>query len=989
MTSLRSIRPPKEPLSFKTFFELMAVKVNEILLVSSPYDAFIMEEDGRLAQRIIQEYQGLNLSRPPRVTWVSTAQEALAALARTPFDIVITMPRVDDMDAFDFGHSVKQTHPALPVFLLTHNTNSVIVNQLNARCADQEAIDRVFVWNGNSDLFLALIKNVEDRLNVAHDTARAQVRVVLLVEDSPIYRSLLLPLLYKEIVSQTQSIISSSLNEDHRILRMRARPKILLAQNYQEAVELYQQVKPYLLTVFSDVRFPRDGQMDAEAGFALLKMIRADSPEVPLMMLSTEAKHRERALDLPAVFLDKNAPSMGREIREFFVNHLGFGDFVFRRPDGREVARAANLREMERVLPQVSEESVLYHARRNDFSTWLMARCEIRLASYLRPLQAGDFESAHSLKAYLIACIQDRRRRRQRGIITEFSPRTYDPDMEFLKLGKGSLGGKARGLAFLSTLCRENDELADQFPEVDIIIPQTVVLGTEWFDLFMERSALGAKDYSALSDGDIAREFLAAEFPQELRQNLGLLLSHVTHPLAVRSSSLLEDAQFRPCAGLYNTYMLPNNHPDPEVRLSQLIQAIQLVYASTFQAPARAFAQSSLHRTEAEKMAVIIQKLTGQAHDGYFYPAIGGVAQSHNFYPIGRMRPEDGVVHVALGLGRMVVEGGHALRFAPPYPQLMPHFSTVEDILNNAQRHFYALRMEAPDPPPSVMATESIVRLSVDDAAHHPPVKFLSSSYDPVDHRIREGAGSRGYPVVTMARILKYELFPLAAILTRILALGRRGMAGPVEVEFAVNPALREGQRATFALLQIRPMALCQANLQVTVSPEEIATAKLYSDMAMGGSSMAPVTDIVYVDPETFDPARTQAIAGEIRGINQTLAAAQRKYLLIGPGRWGSADRWLGIPVIWDDISAVSTIVETAFANFRADPSQGSHFFHNITSLGINYLTLGAARNGRLDWSWLKAFPVVQQSEHVKHAHLLIPATLKVDGQQSLAVLMA
>jgi len=988
MTTAFPIRPPKEPLSFKTFFELMARKVNEILLVSSPYDAFIMEEDGRLAQRIIREYQGLNLSRPPRVIWVSTAKEALTALARTQFDIVITMPRVDDMDAFDFGREVKKAHPGLPVFLLAHNTNSVIVNLLNKRCADQSAIDRVFVWNGNSDLFLALIKHVEDRMNVVRDTSRARVRVVLLVEDSPIYRSILLPLLYKEIVSQTQNLISSSLNEDHRILRMRARPKILVAQNYEEAVEIYRQVKPYLLTVFSDARYPRHNQMDSAAGFALLEMIRADSPEVPLMMLSTEAGNRQRAVRLPAVFVDKRSSAMGRDIRAFFVNYLGFGDFVFRRPDGREVGRAASLREMERILPDISDDSVMYHALRNDFSTWLMARCEIRLASYLRPLAATDFESADALKNYLIACIKDRRRRRQQGIVTEFSPRTYDADIEFLKVGKGSMGGKARGLAFLSSLCRENDDLQQQFPDVDIVIPQTVVVGTGGFDSFMEAGGLGRQDYSALSDAEIAALFLTAAFPADLRRDLGLLLDQVTHPLAVRSSSLLEDAQFRPCAGLYHTFMLPNNHPDPEMRLEQLIQAIKLVYASTFQASARTFAQSSLHRTEEEKMAVIIQKLTGRRHGDYFYPALAGVAQSHNYYPIGRMQPEDGVVHLALGLGRMVVEGGHTLRFAPPYPQFMPHFSTVEDILENAQRHFYALRMDQPDPPPRVMAADSVVRLDVDAAADHPAVKYLSSTYYPGDNRIREGAAPGGYPVVTMARVLKHQAVPLADILTRVLALGRMGMAGPVEVEFAVNPALGRGQRTTFALLQIRPMALCQANLQISMDDNEIGRARIYSQMALGGSTLSEVTDIVFVDPHNFEPARTKAIAGEIHGINQTIAAAGRQYLLIGPGRWGSADRWLGIPVIWDDISAVDTMVETAFANFKADPSQGSHFFHNITSLGINYLTIGSAGNGHIDWTWLQALPVATRTRHVKHVHLREPATLKLDGRRSRALLV-
>ena len=988
MTATLPIRPPQEPLSFKTFFELMARKVNEILLVSSPYDAFIMEEDGRIAQQIIREYQGLNLSRPPRMTWVATAKEALTALERTRFDIVITMPRVDDMDAFEFGRQVKQARPGLPVFLLTHNTGGVIIDLLNKQCGDRSAIDRVYVWNGNSDIFLALIKNVEDRMNAGPDTDRAWVRVVLLVEDSPIYRSLLLPLLYKEIVSQTQALIGSSLNEDHRILRMRARPKILVAQSYEEAAELYQQYKSYLLTVISDARYPYKGRMDPQAGFALLEMVHDGSPEVPLMMVSTEERNRKRAVGVPAVFVNKQAPSMGRDIRAFFVNYLGFGDFVFRRSDGQEVGRASSLREMEQILPDISDGSVYYHALRNDFSTWLMARCEIRLASYLRPLQATDFSSAGELKKYLIACIKDRRRRRQRGIVTEFSPQTYDAEIEFLKVGKGSMGGKARGLAFLSTLCRENDAIQEEFPEVEIKIPQTFVVGTDGFDAFIEAGGLGRLNYRHVSDDEIAHHFLGSPFPDDLSRDLRLLLEQVTHPLAVRSSSLLEDAQYRPGAGLYTTYMLPNTHPDLEVRLEQLVQAVKLVYASTFQAPARTFAQFSLHRTEAEKMAVIIQKLTGRRYGDYFYPAISGVAQSHNFYPIAHLTPDDGVAHVALGLGKMVAEGKHILRFAPPHPQLMPHFSTVEDILANAQRYFYALSMHRPEAPPDLTAGESVVRLDVDTAADHPPVQYLSSSYDPTDHRLRDSSRTGGYPVVTMARVLKHEDVPMAAILNRMLALGRQGMAGPVEIEFAVNPALAEGQQATFELLQIRPMALTPANVEVSIPAEEVEAARLYSEMTMGASTREAISDIIYVDPNTFDPGRTKAVAREIRGFNQVIQSTGHKYLLIGPGRWGSADRWLGIPVIWDDISAVGTMVETSFTNLSADPSQGSHFFHNITSLGVNYLTVSASRNGRIDWSWLQALPVARCGDYIKHVHLQQAAVLKIDSEKDRAVLL-
>ncbi len=973
-------------LSFKVFHELMAKKVTDILLVSTPYEAFIMEEEGRLAERIIHEYRGLNLSRPPMLTWVSSAREAVEALARKKFDLVITMPHVDDMDAYVLGRKIKNNHPDLPVFLLVHNTSRHLLDQ---KYTDSGAIDRLYVWYGNTDLLLALIKNLEDRMNVSYDTQRARVRVIIMVEDSPLYYSSLLPLLYKEIVMQTQAVMEESLNDEHRILRMRARPKILVAQNYEEAVDLYRRYHPYLLCVFSDVRFPRMDKMDEQAGFSLLRMIRQENPDLPLLILSSEESNRAPAEMIPAVFLNKNSTTLNSEVRSFFMQYLGFGDFVFRLPNGQEIARASNLRDMEKILPSIPDKSVDYHARRNHFSSWLMARSEIMLASKLKPVKVTDFENTHQLKHYLIACIQERRRGRQRGIITEFDSSRYDPEVDFIKVGRGSLGGKARGLAFMSTQLKEFHDFAAKYRDIDIRVPKTFVVSTEGFDSFVNQNNLRDLATGEHTDEEITRTFLAATFPNWLRQDLEIFLEQADYPLAVRSSSLLEDAMFQPFAGIYKTYMLANNDPSQSRRLDRLVTAIKLVYASTYLETARAYAKITLHRLEDEKMAVVIQQLTGTDCGDYFYPAVSGVAQSYNFYPISHMKPEEGIAHIALGLGKTVVEGGTALRFSPKYPQFLPQFSAVDDILKNAQRFFYALKTKDVPNDPVMQDDAALAKLEVDDFVDQPAVRFLCSTYSPQDHRIRDGVQSSGYPVLTFAGVLKFQSIPLNNILQDILEIGRKGMGCAVEVEFAVNLPFKADRKPAFDLLQIRPMGLGQHRIDVKIADEDVSRAFCYSTKALGNGRSREIADIIFVNPETFEPALTVEIAGEIGQLNQQLVRQDRKYLLIGPGRWGSADRWLGIPVRWNDISGVGAIVETTAENLKADPSQGSHFFHNITSLGISYLTTSDNGDDFIDWSWLQSLPAKNQTRYLKHIRLDHPLTIKIDGKRSRAVIIS
>jgi len=986
MPDILSIADDFDP-SFKIYYDLMKRKVSEILLVSSLYDAFIMEEDEPLTERIIHEYRGLNLSRPPRLTWVANAHQAFGALSRKKFDLVITIPRQDDMDPSVFGSKIKEKHKDTLVVLLTHAISSAQIE----RYSETPGIDRIFVWSGSTYLLLAIIKNLEDCMNADSDTKRAMVRVIILVEDSPVYRSSILPLLYQEIVGQTKAVMEDSLNEEHRIVRMRARPKILVAETFEDAESLYRQYKPYLLSVFSDVRFPRDGKTNPDAGYSLLSMIREESPDLPLLMFSAEEKNHQKAMDIPAVFLNKNSVTLHHEIHSFLTRYLGFGDFIFRFPDGqgegREVARAANLLDMEKILPTIPEESVLYHATRNHFSTWLMARSEIVLALKLKPVKTSDFSRTKDIRDFLSACIRERRKRRQRGIIADFSPDHFDIEADFIKVGRGSLGGKARGLAFMSALLRREKKLIETFPDISIFIPKTLVLSTEGFDEFVDGNCLKDLITCECHDNHISELFLNAHFPERFRRDLESFLKQVNTPLAVRSSSLLEDSPFQPWAGVYHTYMIPNNHADLSVRLAQLIHAIKLVYASTFMEIPKTFAKRTMHRTEEEKMAVIIQQLIGDLHGDYFYPGISGVAQSYNFYPISYMKPEDGIVHLALGLGKTVVEGESSLRFSPAYPQFLPQFSTVDDILKHSQQYFYALRLRSASDHLSPADNITLARLSVEAAQDHFPVKTLSGTYIYEEHRIRDGSTGNGHRVLTFANILKYNLFPLPHIVSDILEIGKNAMGCPVEIEFAVNlfPSRR---RAEFALLQIRPMMLSPQNIEVEISDEDIRSAICYSDSALGNGCFEDMADIVFVKPDEFDPGQTVEIAAQIKSINHQLEKENRKYLLIGPGRWGTADRWLGIPVNWSDISGVGAIIEAAIDKLNPDPSQGSHFFNNITSMGIAYLTVRDKGKSFTDWSWLMSLPPHTETAYVRHIRLETPLMLKADGKHSRAVVL-
>ncbi|CAG37570.1 PEP/pyruvate-binding domain-containing protein [Desulfotalea psychrophila] len=966
---------------FKVFHDLMPFKVQEILLVSSLYDAFILEEDGSLTTRLIEEYKGLNLSKPPKITRASSPEEAFELVAARRYDLVITMPYLQGMNGFELGCKIKEIRPLIPVVLVAHNVRATLP-------PDEEyshGIDGAFLWCCEADLFLAIIKCVEDFFNVSADTKSAMVRVIIYVEDSPTYRSRFLPLIYQELVGQTQSVLDESLNERHRILRMRARPRILLAKSYEEALELFEKYQPYVFGVISDARFMKGGEVNSNAGGAFLSHVSIQAPDVSLLMVSSEERNRAVATDLGAVFINKNSPATAERVHNFFLRYLGFGDFVFQLENGDTVCRATTLGEFQNCLKVVPDESLCYHLLSNHFSNWVMARTEVVLA---RDLHRDCFQSMGDLgqiREELIARVFRLRRLRQRGVVVNFSRRNYDPNMlDFVKIGKGSMGGKARGMAFMWA-CLQGAK-TDLLSSEKVTMPKTCVIAADGFDTFITENKLQfAKN---MGDDKVVGLFLDAELPGWLKGDLRAFLKKWDLPLSVRSSSLLEDAQFKPYAGLFSTYFLPNNHSDFEERLSQLESAIKLVYASTWFEGPREFSKDSI-QGRGDSMAVIIQQLVGHEHNGFWYPSVSGVAQSHNYYPIMNMAAADGVAHIALGLGKMVVEGGRSLLFSPAHPKKLVQFSSVEDILANSQRQFYALSMQEN----SCLRLEhsNLVLREIQEAEHESPVMVLASTYIADEHRIRD-ACLPGVKVMTFAHFLKYSNYPLAQTLQELLHIGKTAMGCEVEIEFVVTLS-EDLSRSTFYLLQIRPMIAGGEYGEVSLCEDDYANAFCASSQVLGHGKIEGMVDILFVDPNLFDSSKTQQIASEVGKLARKISCRDCSFLLIGPGRWGTADPWLGIPVQWRDIAGVGAIVEVQNSSIRAEPSQGSHFFQNITSLGIPYITVNelGADKGRgkdyIDWQWLRQQNVVESGDYVRHVRLSQAFVVKCDGKKGEGVI--
>jgi len=974
---------------------LMPYRVTEVLLVSSPYDAFILEQDGQLTEQVFREYRDLSLPAAPRFTHATTGEAAMGLLEERHFDLVLTMTSLADMDVNAFGRRVKARRAEQPVVLLALDRRAL--HDLR-RTIDRTAIDGAFLWNGDSKILLALIKYVEDRKNVDHDIAHG-VRVIVVVEDSARYYSAFLGLLYKELVKQAQALYAGGVNEFLRQMYMSSRPKILLATSYEDGAALLDRYRESLLSLISDVRVPRGDELDPTAGLGLVRLARRVDDELPVLLQSADSEHATAAKEIGTAFLDKSSPGLLGELRDFLTHSLGFGDFVFRTADGGgEIARARGLGELEEKLAEVPDESIVYHARHNHFSIWLMARSEFELAERIRPQKISDFDTLAELRAYLVQVLREGRRATHRGVISDF--RRHDDVAEsFTRLGMGSVGGKARGIAFL------NLRLADMSPAdfggLTVRLPRTAVIATEAFDRFLDENELRKLALAGGDDREIRRRFLAGRLPGKVTDDLRFLLGRLEGPLAVRSSSLLEDSMHQPLAGIYSTLMLPNSAAAVGERLRQVADAVKLVYASTFLDNARSYLETTGNRIEEEKMAVIVQELVGRRHGPRFYPTFSGVAQSYNFYPIGPQKPEEGIVHLALGLGRQVVDGGQALRFSPRHPEVLPQLDKPKVFLDRSQRGFWALDMSQDCCDPEADLYSSVRWYELDDAEEDGTLQVVGSVYSADDRRIRDDLSHDGPRLVTFNNVLRHKAIPLATAISKLLEVGKEGLGCAVEIELACEmgdwgrfaEAGRERQEPELHLLQIRPFAghgWSTVGVPVELDPEDLLCASAH---ALGHGVERNVRDVVYVRADRWRAGDNRAIAEEVDGINRELRKLERPYLLIGPGRWGTADEWLGIPVRWSQISNVKVIVEASPAGYEVEPSQGTHFFQNITSLEIGYLALapGAPEkpdgDEHLDRQWLDAQPARAETDHLRWLELEEPLTVVLDGRHRRGVI--
>jgi hypothetical protein len=965
------------------FDNLMPFKVQNILLVSSLYDSFILREDGRLNELLIDESLELNLQQIPGITHVSSCAEALE-LARSPrFNLIVTNLAVGEMTAAQLAREVKDAGLDVPVVVLAYDYREV-KNFVNRNPVTD--IERIFLWQGNARILIAIVKYIEDKRNVLHDTRAMGVPVLLVVEDNIRYYSSFLPVIYTELIKQSRRVIQEGINVAHKLVRMQARPKILLSSNFEDAAQLVQEYRDYLIGLVSDVEFPWEGKLSPEAGFELSRLMKALVPDVPVVLQTSRTEFRPRALAAGYSFLRKRSPTLLKDLRRILTEQFGFGDFVFRLPDLKEVGRAKDLNELEEQLQTVPAESLTYHAQSNHFSHWLMARTEFALAAKLRPRKVSDFASPEHLRHDLIESINDYRREQSELLIGDFNAETFKPsETGFLRIGAGSLGGKARGLAFVRHLLRKS-RIMRRFPGIRIAVPPALVLATDAFDQFMTENNLLEFALQCEDDADILQKFLAAPLSAKLREDLKVFLAEVAYPLAVRSSSLLEDSQYQPFTGVYETFMLGNRHADPAVRLAELIDAIKRVYASTFSRHAKAYVRATPYRLEEEKMAVIVQQVVGTVHGQRFYPDFSGVVRSHNFYPVPPMTFADGIAAVALGLGRAVVDGGKCLTFCPRYPQNLLQFSSVDDILANSQTEFWALALNGAPQGRSGHLHE--IRFGLDAAEADGTLPAVGSTYSADNHAVYDGMSRPGARIVSFAPMLKHGLFPLATVLETLVKAAEDALGNPVEIEFAVCLPRRPGEAAEFGFLQVRPLTLSRDHQDLSLDNVEPQQLLCQSSKVLGNGRIENLHDAVVVDSERFERSRSQEVAKAVAHFNGLLSAENRPYLLIGVGRWGSNDPWLGIPVEWDEISGARVIVEAGFRDFRVTPSQGSHFFQNLTAFQIGYFTVNPdAGEGSVDWEWLSEQPSVQEDGCVRHLHFDAPMRVIMNSRQSRGII--
>ncbi len=957
----------------------MAKRVRNILLICSKYDRFMLEEDGRVEELLFQDYVALGLRYPPKITHAASAVEALKLMQTNQYELVITMLNIGEIDASELARTIRESYPRQPIIVLSPAPAHKSIKKLKRESS--ETVDYIFTWQGNPNILLAMVKLVEDSMNAEDDVRNGDVQVIVLVEDSVRYYSTYLPMIYTSLIQQARYIMAEGLNDWSQTQRMRGRPKILLARNYEEAVSLYEKFKDNILGVISDVDYSYQGERDEQAGLRLSRYIRNDKDDVPILLQSSKLTHKQDASEIGVDFIYKHSQTLLAELRAYLKTSYGFGNFIFRDPiTKQEIKTAENLRDLQYAIDSIPIDSFVYHVKHNDISKWLRARALFGLARQLRPIALEDYESPEELRKDLINMIKLFRQKRGHGVIARFNRHRFDELSFFTRIGSGSLGGKGRGLAFIDQQLRTSG-IPEKYPDMYISIPRTVVITTEIFDQFMEENNLWKVALSRKADSTILKHFTEAALPEELFENLKTILRIIKAPIAVRSSSLLEDSHYQPFAGIYQTCMIPNNHPDFDQRLRELCKAVACIYASTFFQVSKDYLKATDHLIEEEKMAVIIQQVTGSRFDRYCYPNFSGVARSLNYYPIEREKPEDGIVYMAFGFGKIVVDAGSSLRFSPRYPKKIMQLSNPDHALRKTQKEFYALDMESPFNP-TADAADNLTKMAVQDAEHHGSLKYIASTYDLRRGSFSDSPSAEGEKIVSFAGILKYRSFPIASIIQDLLKLGQEIMNTPIEIEFAGNLNKPQDKLPEFSLLQIRPIVEGAEQEDVHIDSKAIETALIYSNQAMGNGKFEDLYDLVYIKPDAFNPAETAKMAQLLGDLNREFTEADTGYVLLVAGRLGSSDPWLGIPTAWNQISHARVIIETGLENFQVEPSQGTHFFQNLTSLHNAYMTINPSRNdGIFRIEQLQELNSVYEDGFFRHVRVREPLNIVIDGK--------
>ena len=964
--------------------DLMPFKVKEILLVANLYDAYSIEKEGRFTDHILGEYHQLNLTSLPRVTGVSSEQDALRQMEIKHFDLVILMMGVDKKHPMTISKTLKKKYPYVPLFLLLNNNSDL--EFVDSQRKEMRVFDNIFVWNGDSKVFFSMVKLLEDRVNLENDTRVGLTRVILLVEDSIKYYSRYLPMLYQIILEQTKRLIEDVNTDDlYKVLKLRTRPKIILASSYEEAMNFFEKYKDYFLFLISDIKFPRKKEPDATAGFDLVRQAREKLPNLPAILQSSDPSNAKKAYEVKANFINKNSETLLQDLKSFINYHLGFGHFVYRDNHGRQIAVAKSMDEFESYLKTVPADSLVYHAVKNQFSLWLMARGEIQIAKIINPLKVNDFDDAEQMRSFLINILELYRNEQEKGKIVNFSEHAILEENNIVSLAPGALGGKGRGVAFINTLIY-NFKFNEMLPSISLRTPRTAIIGTDEFDIFLEKNKLEEKIFKETDSEKIKTWFLESELSFELDKRLKKFLKHITKPLAVRSSSLFEDSITRPFSGVFDTYIIPNVHPEFKTRLKQLRDAIKLVYASIYSSQARNYFRAVGHRMEEEKMAVILQELVGSQYDHYYYPHISGTAQSHNYYPVAHMKPDEGFAVAAVGLGQYVVDGEQAYRFSPTYPKLQ--ICSTKDLIKTSQVSYYAVDLNKQEFDLKYDEHGGMVKLDLGTAEKHGNLNHCASVYDPDNDRIEPGLDVEGPRIVNFADILKYNYIPLAETINKILEVVKESLGTEVEIEWAVNLEKDKKGLPSFYLLQIKPLVGHDEDQHLEPEKYKTNNLVLFSERSMGNGKIQDIRDVVFIDRKKFDNSYTREMAKEIEKLNEELQKKGKRFVLIGPGRWGTRDRFIGIPVAWPQISNAKVIVEIGLKNFPLDASLGSHFFHNLTSMNVGYLSIpDNCGNNCINWKLLESQPLVNQTQYFKHVEFEQPLTIIMDGKQMNSII--